>query len=399
MLSGLVVGIGVLIWFGVWMLTTGKLKVQTAENAKVSILAVEEGEVSKRELGAGPSVSERLDPGEYTVAATTPEGETRATAAVQARQTTRIKLKIEQPKQPEKLLFGNAYAIAANNNRLRFLDKNMQQLHESQPPHQKASGILFKLFPVTDIKWSDYNSAFVKLRNNSYKVLVNGKIRPFKYPSGLQPEADFIPVVSSYDVNQNGQLVIGIEGNIYVYPSLAGSPRKVAETERENITVRISETGRVFAFDSPTTGEATNQQPFNKIYTPKGKEIPATIHDRSVSSAHWNPDGKKLIATIKDGVYVYNLGERTLKQFIKFPPDNIESVAWKNKNTFFMIDDGSIWRVDVMKKKWHKVAETPNPIRHRNAMTLSANGQTLYFGTTSRGLEDSGSLYTLDVTQ
>lgn len=389
--------VAVAIWIVVRYLTTGVVRIETHADAQISYFEIVENEKQSHAIGSGPTASERLEPGVYTVSATTSEDETRTTVTVEARQTTETELSITESNTPEEVTFGGAYNIVADEGEFRFLDKNLQQVYELASPDQRPVSIFSELPLITNMAWANYDSAFVELDNNAYRIIVNNSVEPFQYPQEAEPEADFVPSIPSYSVNDRGQMAANIEGGLYMYPGLENSPEKLRDLQSSNMRVELSSTGNVFAFHPPATAESAATEIANELTGFSDARLPETIKNTAVLNAEWSPSGALLAVAMKDSLYMYNTSDQQLERIMKFVPDNTGSLTWSDENVLFMLDDGAIWQMDVGNKKWHKIANTPDPVRHSNALTVSEDGSTLYFGTTSQGLQNSGSLYSLEL--
>ncbi|PSO45408.1 hypothetical protein BRC21_00145, partial [Candidatus Saccharibacteria bacterium SW_7_54_9] len=236
------------IWFGVSYFTTGVLRVETGQNARVERFEIAENSQQARKLGTGPVVSQRLDPGTYTVTAENAEGETRTDVTVQKRQTTEGQLKGEEAGKFQELTRGNAYNIISHNGQLRFLDQNLKRLYQLEAAGQRPENVFPRLSPVSAITWAGYDSAFVQLENNAYKALAGGNVKPFRYPPDARPSTDNLPSFASHDINDRGQMAVNIEGSLYRYPSVDGEPDKLRDLPSQSSQIALSNTGSMFIF-------------------------------------------------------------------------------------------------------------------------------------------------------
>jgi hypothetical protein len=386
------------IWFGVSYFTTGVLRVETGQNARVERFEIAENSQQARKLGTGPLVSQRLDPGTYTVTAENAEGETRTVVTVQKRQTTQVQLKVEEAGKFQELTFGNAYNIVSQGGRLRFLDRNLKRLYQLEAAGQRPENVFPGLSPVSAITWAGYDSAFVELENNTYKALAGGNVKPFRYPPDARPSTDNIPNLASHDINDRGQMAVNIDGSLYRYPSVDGKPDKLRDLPSQSSQIALSSTGSMFIFHPPATGENSQSQPNNLIVGSQAS-LPDALKNRHVLNGEWSPSGNKLLLAKKNGLHVYNKAKQQLSRVMQFLPDNADSLLWRDENRLLMVDDGAVWQLHIGEQKWRKMADTPDPVRHNNPLTLGQDGRTLYMGTTSQGLQNSGSLYQLRLPQ
>lgn len=389
-----VLAIGAAIWIGYWLLTTGTLHVTTQDDAVVELIEMKDGERTKTQIGTGDT-RKRLEEGQYTVRATVEaRGSSQQTVTITPRETLDIDLGIQPMTNTEKLSDGASYNIEVASNTIRFVDTKLQLVYELEKGKDKATPRFHDLYPVTSVHWADINDALVQTRGDRFSVIKNDKVKDFRYPQGVQPEADFLPQVVSITTNDAGQLGLNIEGAVYIYDTPTSQPRKLRDLPQDNTSIALANNGAVFGYTDTLVSRHGEADIHNLLIDNQGQqqELSPRLKNAPVTFAAWSPDSSKLLIETEGGLFVYTPGSQKWQPFMQHSPRNVQSVLWHGNETIFLVLDGGLWKASAATHKLEKIADLPGPVHHNDPFTV--HNDAVYFSTTPSGdFSRPGALY------
>lgn len=383
------------LWWAWWFLSTGKLEVTAPEKVEVSIVEIDENQRAHNVIGSG-SFTQRLSPGEYTLVGETEAGEgVQKTVTINIRQTTGVNLAPAELTTAEEILSGSSRSIIADARKFRFLDGNLNLLHELERGSQQAEPIFYGLYPVSRVDWIDTDNAFIQLRDN-YQVLQNGQVREFRQPPGEYP--DNIVRFASYDLNERGQIAVLVGDEIFFYENLASRPQKIYETNHENMSVHLSNDGRIFAHTDAFAFSHSESENHSLLIDRNGEEqeLSEPIESGAISYASWSPDSENLLVEIDGELQVHKPESGTSELLMQHPPENIEAIAWISNQEFLVVKNQALWSMSLVTKQLDKRVNLPTPIKHADAFTLFED-ELLFSTSPSSGFDDAGTFYRVEL--
>jgi hypothetical protein len=358
---------------------TGTLAVSVSDSsAKISI---SNAGVASKAIGQGSSVQARVEPGVYTVTATSGAKQSSKTVEVIKGKTASVSLALTDNVPITQVAPYSASSLYVTGNTMFMVNTETQTpfIFKSGDPSGRPYNTSF--YPTARIYWLSPTISFVLKNGNWFYIngATGGLLTSDKeYPAdpegvGINPLGNF-----SY-ISQNK--------NVYLHE--AGVFKKVTTVKGSGNRTSLAPDGSLLIY--PSTGSTETAQLYRNgaLNELRASSVSGVLYGQ------WSPDSKRFCFTTQSGIYIYDTVSTATMQIISANPTNTFSPGWFDDNTVVFAQDKIVWKYSITDKTAVKLASFDGNMTAYNPFSLGPDKQNLYFSTSKDDGGKGGAIYRL----
>ncbi len=361
--------------------STGILEVTVSDAA--AEISIQTGETESKTIGKG-TVTNRLEPGNYTVYAAKGDEKTAQVVTVKATETTRATLKLQAVVPQTEILPDRASNIYASGSDIYFLFPEKSILYTYRP-----GDIFGKPYKVQDnnlqtVAWVNKDTLYERVRDEW--IVGGSRTKLFQ-----QPEE--VAITDSVSFSPSGASAVVTFTGAVMRSAGPGQPHQnIGTYVSDNSRTSIAPDGKVLVYTPRTTNFSAKDK---TLLLSDGQDTTLEESLNGIDYVVWSPDSTRFIFSDENGTHIYNLANKTIDTVLTSEIMYPRSFTWTNESNFIFGHDDSVWVRSTSDQSAYKLAGINGNLDGLSQFTKAEDGFSYYFATSSIQNNNIGTIYAI----